>query len=273
MNNAESSEELDKLREEAKQHARAVREAVAIASALGGRAELGRIRGHRGTRARRSHGRRARAREPRRRGEERAQLGGRARPSPSAPRAIASRIGAASARGQVAHDKIAPEVKMGRARARAPARKRRRREPATISEKHRRARARWPIGRRCSAERREPAAQGRSRARRSSFLQGAEAAMREGARALGSAEGERALQRLKEAQRLLEMAQIGTTRATKERRATSPRGGQAGQRRQRGELHRVLASRSDPQGRRLQGARGVSPPGLRRARAAPPIRV
>ena len=44
--------------------------------------------------------------------------------------------------------------------------------------------------------------------------------MREGARALGAAEGERALQRLKEAQRLLEMADR-TTRVTKERRATS----------------------------------------------------
>ncbi len=41
------------------------------------------------------------------------------------------------------------------------------------------------------------------------LLQGAEEAMREGARALGLAEGDRGLQRLKEAQRLLDMARSG----------------------------------------------------------------
>jgi hypothetical protein len=207
LNNAESGEELDKLREEAKQHAQAVRNSVG---------QLPRSGGEPGTAdsaaaAAREHAE-AMADELERGSIADAVKSGHNSESAldQAQRSPADRF---SFRKDVRDDakgasgKLDPEVRWAeRALERL-------REAAS-------ARAGEDL-RKTSPQEGKMADRARSIANEGSsgsgalpgealdLLQGAEEAMRDGARALGTAEGDRALQRMKDAQRLLEMARSG----------------------------------------------------------------
>ena len=235
MNNAESNEELGKLREEAKQHADAVREAVRSLPRSGGEPNSAE----------------AAATTAREHAEAMADQLERGSPA----EAVKS---GHNSEGALEQSERAPSDRFGIGRSA--------REQAKVARERDRAEVRWAER---ALERLRQAASARAaedlkktspresklaeRAKGLSeegnrgegalpgetleLLQSAESAMREGARALGAAEGERAMQRLKEAQRLLEMAksndegdegaprdqpQEGTSRAKATRRGTPP---------------------------------------------------
>jgi hypothetical protein len=207
LNNAESGEELDKLREEAKQHAQAVRNAVGNLPRSGGEpgtADSAAAAAREHAEAMADELERGSIADAVKSGHNSESALDQAQRSP-ADRFSFRRDVRDDAKG--ANGKLDPEVRWAeRALERL-------REAAS-------ARAGDDL-RKTSPQESKLADRARSIANEGSsgsgalpgealdLLQGAEEAMRDGARALGSAEGDRALQRLKEAQRLLEMARSG----------------------------------------------------------------
>jgi hypothetical protein len=204
MNGAESSEELDKLREEAKQHAQAVRDAVRSLPRTGGDPNSA----DEAAAAAREHAE-AMAEEL-----ERAKPADAVRSGHNAIGALDQAERAPAARfsfrkdvredAKQAQGKLDPEVKWAE---RALDRLRQAASARAGDELKRTS----PREGKLADRARSLADEGSSGAGALpgptlDLLSGAEAAMREGARALGAAEGDRALQNLKEAQRLLEMA-------------------------------------------------------------------
>ncbi|HEY3594603.1 MAG TPA: DUF4175 domain-containing protein, partial [Polyangiaceae bacterium] len=204
MNGAESSEELDKLRDEAKQHAQAVRDAVRSLPRSGGDPNSA----DEAAAAAREHAE-AMAEEL-----ERANPADAVRSGRNAMGALEQAEHAPAARysfrkdvredAKQAQSKLEPEVKW----AERTLEKLRQAASARAGDELKRT---SPRENKLADRARSLADEGSNGAgalpgSTLDLLSGAESAMREGARALGSAEGDRALQNLKEAQRLLEMA-------------------------------------------------------------------
>ena len=203
MNNAESNEELGKLREEAKQHADAVREAVRSLPRSGGEPNSAEA----AAAAAREHAE-AMADELERGSPAEAVKSGRnsdgaLEQAERARRSLWDRAQRPRTRQGRAR-RIAPEVKWAE---RALERLRQAASARAADDLEKTSPREGKLAERAKALSDEgAAAQGALPGETLELLQSAESAMREGARALGAAEGERALQRLKEAQRLLEMA-------------------------------------------------------------------
>jgi len=204
MSSAESGEELDKVREEARQHAQAVRDAVRSLPRTGGDPNSA----DEAAAAAREHA------------EAMAEELERGNPS-DAVRSGHSALGALEQAGRApparftfrkdvredakqAESKLDPEVKW----AERTLERLRQAASSRASDELKRT---SPREGKMADRARALADEGSSGAgalpgSTLDLLSGAESAMREGARALGAAEGDRALQNLKEAQRLLEMA-------------------------------------------------------------------
>jgi hypothetical protein len=207
MNGAESGQELDKLREEARQHAQAVRDAVRPLPRSGGDPNSAE----------------AAAAAAREHAEAMAEELDRAQPS-DAVRSGRNALGALDQAGRAppdrfsfrrdvreearqAQNKLEPEVKW----AERALERLRQAASAQASDDLKRA---SPRESKLADRARALADEGSSGAgalpgQTLDLLSGAESAMREASRSLGSAEGDRALQNLKEAQRLLDMARSG----------------------------------------------------------------
>jgi hypothetical protein len=204
MNGAESNEELQKMREEARQHAQAVRDSVRSLPRSGGEPNS-------------AEGAAAAAREHAEAMADELERGGLADALKSgrnsldaleqARRAPADRFSfrkdtREDAKG--AESKLEPEVKwaeraMDRLRQSASSRAAEELKKGSTRENQLAERAKGIAGKGRSGA-------GSLPGETLDELEGAESAMREAAHSLGSAEGDRALERMKEAQRLLEMA-------------------------------------------------------------------
>jgi hypothetical protein len=271
MNGAESSEELDKLRDEAKQHAQAVRDAVRSLPRSGGDPNSA----DEAAAAAREHAE-AMAEEL-----ERANPADAVRSGHNAMGALEQAERAPAARysfrkdvredAKQAQSKLEPEVKW----AERTLEKLRQAASARAGDELKRT---SPRESKLADRARSLADEGSNGAgalpgSTLDLLSGAESAMREGARALGSAEGDRALQNLKEAQRLLEMARSDESESGNEE---SSEGDKEGSREQTGNspnfAHRAPIPRAedyrgpeDFRRRVLEGLGGASDPRLKDA--------
>jgi hypothetical protein len=204
MSGAESNEELDKLRDEAREHARAVRDAVRSLPRSGGEpnsAESSAAAGREHAEAMADQLERGSVADATKSGRNALDALGQARRAP--PDRFSFR-GDTREDAKEAENKLDPEVKwiermMERLRQAASARAADDLKKGSPRESQLAERAKGIVGRGRNGE-------GALPGETLDELQGAESAMREAARALGAAEGDRALERMKEAQRLLEMA-------------------------------------------------------------------
>jgi hypothetical protein len=217
MSSAESGEELERLREEAKQHAQAVRDAVRSLPRTGGDPNSA----DEAAAAAREHAE-AMAEEL-----ERANPSDAVRSGHSALGALEQAERAPPARftfrkdvredAKQAQGKLDPEIKW----AERTLERLRQAASARASEDLKRT---SPRESKLADRARSLADEGSSGAgalpgQTLDLLSGAESAMREGARALGASDGDRALQNLKEAQRLLEMARSDDSEVGNEQEA------------------------------------------------------
>ena len=204
MNSAESSDEIDKLREEAKQHAEAVREAVRSLPRSGGEpnsAEAAAAAGREHAEAMADELERGSMADAVKSGRRSVDALGQAR------RAKEDRFSFrrdTREDAKAAESKLDPEVKwveriMERLRQAASARAAEDLKKGSPREGQLADRTKMIAGKGRSGA-------GALPGETLDDLQSAESAMREASHALGTAEGERALERMKEAQRLLEMA-------------------------------------------------------------------
>jgi hypothetical protein len=204
MNGAESGEELDKLRDEAREHARAVRDAVRSLPRSGSEpnsseASAGAAREH--AEAMADELERGSVADAVKSGRNALDELERARHAPADPMAF---HGDPREDAKGAEGKLDPEVKwaermMDRLRQAASARASEDLKKGSTRESQLAERTKGIAGKGRGGE-------GALPGETLDELQGAESAMREASRALGAAEGDRALERMKEAQRLLEMA-------------------------------------------------------------------
>jgi hypothetical protein len=204
MSNAESGEELDRLREEARQHAQAVRDAVRSLPRSGGdpnSADEAAAAAREHAEAMAEELERANPSEAVRSGHS--ALGSLEQAERAPPARFSFRKDVREDARQ-AESKLDPEVKW----AERTLERLRQAASARASDDLKRT---SPRESKMADRARSLADEGSSGAgalpgSTLDLLSGAESAMREGSRALGAAEGDRALQSLKEAQRLLEMA-------------------------------------------------------------------
>jgi hypothetical protein len=272
MNGAESAQELEQLREEAKQHAQAVRDAVRSLPRSGGEpnsAEAAAAAAREHAEAMAEELERAHPADAVRSGRN--ALGALDQAGRSPPDRFSFRRDVREEAKQ-AQNKLDPEVKwaeraLERLRQAASARagddlKRTSPRESKLAD---RARALGDEG---------SSGAGALPGQTLDLLSGAESAMREAARELGSADGERALQSLKEAQRLLEMARSGDEADSNEQEGAE--GNKDGRRDQLGPSgnlahHADIPRAEDYKGpedfrrRVLQGLGGTTDPRLRDA--------